>query len=50
LAVILEDPKPVSNFKKVIHHSGATRDLWFSFRRAKNIEWVREQVNELLVS
>jgi hypothetical protein len=50
LADVVSGPKPVSNFKKVIHHSGETRDLWFSFRRARNVDWVREQVNELMVS
>ncbi|MGE5518334.1 MAG: UPF0158 family protein [Candidatus Dadabacteria bacterium] len=50
LADVLQGPKPVVNFKKLIHQSGTTREEWFSFRKAKNVQWVREQLNELLVS
>lgn len=44
----LGGPKPFAHFKHQIENTAHFRDLWFKFRRAKNIEWVTTQINEIL--
>ncbi len=41
----IEGQKPFANFKHQIDNSGEYRELWFTFRRQKNIQWIREQLN-----
>ncbi|MEQ1678093.1 MAG: UPF0158 family protein [Chitinophagaceae bacterium] len=45
LLTALEGQKPFANFKHQIDNSGDYRELWFKFRRNKNIEWVLGQLN-----
>ncbi len=45
LLTALEGQKPFANFKLQINNSGEYRELWFAFRREKNIEWVRDQLS-----
>jgi hypothetical protein len=45
LLTALEGRKPFANFKYQIDGSGDYRELWFTFRRNKNIEWVRDQLS-----
>jgi len=40
----LEGRKPFGNFKHQIENSGEYREVWFAFRRSKNIEWVENQL------
>lgn len=37
--------KPFANFNHIIHQS-EERERWFAFRRARNIEWIRQQLEE----
>ncbi len=46
LLTTLEGLKPFANFKHQIENSGDDRELWFAFRRNKNIDWVQNQLNE----
>ena len=41
----LEGRNPFANFKHQIENSGDYRELWFAFRREKNIEWVQNQLS-----
>ena len=41
----LEGQKPFASFKNQIDNSGDYRELWFAFRRRKNIEWIQNQLN-----
>ena len=45
LVTALEGKKPFANFKHQVDNSGEYRELWFAFRRQKNIEWIQEQLN-----
>ena len=45
LLTSLEGKKPFANFKHQIDRSGEYRDLWFTFRRQKNIEWIQNQIS-----
>ena len=38
--------KPFANFKFQIDNCGVEREMWFKFRREKNIEWVRKQLED----
>lgn len=44
LITALEGHKPFGNFKHQIENAGHERELWFTFRRARGIEWVKEQL------
>jgi hypothetical protein len=44
LITALEGHKPFGNFKHQIENAGQERELWFKFRRARGIEWVKEQL------
>ncbi len=44
LLTALQGRKPFANFKHQIENSGDFRNLWFEFRREKNIEWVTNQL------
>ena len=44
----LNGQKPFAHFKHQIENTAHFRDLWFKFRRAKNIEWVTTQINDIL--
>ena len=44
LITALEGHKPFANFKIQIDNSGPYRELWFAFRKEKNIEWVQSQL------
>ena len=44
LITALEGHKPFGNFNHQIHNAGQEREQWFKFRREREIEWVREQV------
>ena len=41
----IEGLKPFGNFKHQIENSGDYRELWFTFRRNKNIDWVQNQLS-----
>ncbi|MCK9451085.1 MAG: UPF0158 family protein [Bacteroidales bacterium] len=41
----LNKSKPFSNFKWQIDNSGEYRKAWFAFRKARFIDWVKEQIN-----
>jgi len=41
----IDGPKPFARFKHQIENSGTERELWFAFRRKKNIDWVQEQLD-----
>ena len=45
LITALEGRKPFANFKYQIDNSGEYRELWFAFRRQKNIEWIENQLS-----
>ncbi|HEY6503913.1 MAG TPA: UPF0158 family protein [Chitinophagaceae bacterium] len=45
LLTALEGQKPFANFKHQVDNSGEYRELWFSFRRQKNIEWIQKQLS-----
>jgi uncharacterized protein UPF0158 len=45
LLTALEGQKPFANFKHQIENSDHERQLWFVFRREKNIQWVKNQLN-----
>ena len=45
LLTALEGRKPFANFKFQIDNSGEYRELWFTFKRQKNIEWIQSQIN-----
>jgi len=45
LLTALEGHKPFANFKHQIDNSGEFREMWFAFRREKNIEWVQNQMS-----
>ena len=45
LLTALEGRKPFAKFKFQIDNSGEYRDLWFTFRRQKNIEWIQSQIS-----
>ena len=45
LLTALEGQKPFANFKHQIDNSSEYRELWFAFRRQKNIEWVQNQLS-----
>ena len=47
LLTALDGKKPFANFKHQIDNLGEWRELWFDFRRKKNIEWVREQLSNI---
>jgi len=40
----IDGPKPFARFKHLIENAGPERELWFKFRRQKNIEWIEEQL------
>lgn len=44
LITALEGHKPFANFKHQIENSGDFRQLWFAFRREKNIEWIKNHL------
>jgi hypothetical protein len=44
LLTALEGRKPFANFKHQLENSPDFRELWFQFRREKNIEWVNTQL------
>jgi hypothetical protein len=41
----LEGHKPFANFKHQIENSDHERQLWFAFRREKNMQWVEHQLD-----
>ncbi|HTE27161.1 UPF0158 family protein [Flavitalea sp.] len=41
----IEGHKPFANFKHQIANAGEYRELWFKFRRDRNIDWVQEQLD-----
>jgi len=45
----IEGRKPFANFKHQIENSGPERELWFAFRREKNIQWIEDQLNSISV-
>ncbi|MEP6262840.1 MAG: UPF0158 family protein [Gillisia sp.] len=47
LLTALNRPKPFRNFSYLIHESDF-RQEWFDFRQERNIEWVREQISDLV--
>lgn len=47
LLTTLEGHKPFGNFNHQIHNTGEERELWFKFRREREIEWVREQLGRI---
>ena len=47
LQTALQGQKPFANFKLQIDSSGDYRNLWFEFRREKNIEWVANQLADI---
>ena len=40
----LEKRKPFREFKCVIDNAGDLRELWFSYKSQRNIEWVAKQI------
>ena len=44
LVTALEGHKPFSNFNHQIHNAGKEKEQWFQFRREKEIEWVKDQL------
>lgn len=40
----LQRPKPFQNFRFDIDRSGPHRQKWFEFKKNRNIEWVKEQI------
>ena len=44
LLTALEGHKPFANFKHQIENAGEFRELWFAFRKEKNIEWIQNQL------
>ena len=40
----LNRSKPYRNFKTIIDYSGPYRQEWFSFKKNRFIEWVKEQI------
>jgi hypothetical protein len=45
----IDGRKPIANFKHQIENAGFERELWFAFRREKNIHWVQDQLNSVSV-
>ena len=45
LLTALEGRKPFANFKHQVENSDEYRELWFAFRRQKNIAWIQNQLN-----
>lgn len=43
----IEGRKPFANFKHQIENAGLERELWFAFRRHRNIEWIEKQLEQL---
>ncbi|MEO8854865.1 MAG: UPF0158 family protein, partial [Ginsengibacter sp.] len=44
LLTALEGHKPFGNFNHQIHNAGKERELWFQFRREREIEWLKDQL------
>jgi len=47
LLTALDGRKPFANFKHQIDSSGEWRELWFEFRRQKNVEWIAKQLKDI---
>jgi len=45
LLIALRAKKPFSRFKRIVESLSEFRELWFAFRREKNITLVKEQLN-----
>ena len=45
LLTALRSKKPFSRFKRIVESLSEFRELWFAFRREKNITLVKEQLN-----
>jgi hypothetical protein len=44
LVKVLNKSKPFSNFKWQIDNSGDYQQAWFDFRKARFVDWVKEQI------
>ena len=44
LVTALEGHKPFGNFNHQIHNAGKEKEQWFQFRREREIEWVKDQL------
>ena len=44
LITALEGHKPFGNFNHQIHNAGKEKEQWFQFRRERDIEWVKDQL------
>ena len=44
LITALEGHKPFGNFNHQIHNAGKEKEQWFQFRREREIEWVKDQL------
>jgi hypothetical protein len=42
----LRRPKPFSNFKWIIDHSGEYREKWFEYKEKRYMGWVEDRINE----
>ncbi len=40
----LDQPKPFQHFKEAVDNSGY-RQQWFTFREARMVEWLRQQLS-----
>ena len=45
LLTSLQGRKPFANFKHQIENAAECRELWFAFRRQKNIEWIQDRLS-----
>lgn len=43
----IEGRKPFANFKHQIENTDTERQLWFAFRKEKNMEWIQDQLNHI---
>ena len=48
LITALEGYKPFGNFNHQIHNAGKEKEKWFQFRREKEIEWIKDQLENKL--
>ncbi|HEY5369759.1 MAG TPA: UPF0158 family protein [Hanamia sp.] len=44
LITAIEGHKPFGNFNHQIHNAGKEKEQWFQFRRERDIEWVKDQL------
>jgi hypothetical protein len=44
LLTVLEGHKPFANFNHQIHNAAEEKEQWFKFRREREIEWLKNQL------